>query len=1103
MNLKPVPLFLISAFSAWNPAFANGGVNGAYGSNDLSLSLIGEISQANPGTENSVIGNDGNDILGKSIFVENISATGSPGENGGDGVILGGSSGGGGRGGDGGGSVIGGVSNGGSGGSGQGSNLDVHILSADGGNGGDIKNSTITIIKSNLNGGIGGNGGWGSANGGEGGGSVFGGQSNGGNAGENADSANGGSAGDIAGSSISISGSTFFGADGGLGSAVGQGGGGGGSVFGGLSIGGNANIASYKAIGGNGGNVFENIIEITDSDFLGGHGGEGGMGPGLGAGDGGNGGGSILGGFSSGGDGGISNSAESNSNSDGGTAGKVYNNKLSVNNSYITGGVGGVGGNDLGGGASDGGLGGGSIFGGLSIGGNGGTSTSSARGGDGGAVFDNTVYLSNSKITGGVGGDSFMHGDGGYGGGSIYGGLSIGGNAGNGQIANGGDGGDGGAVSGNKVYIVNSEVNGANGGEGGEYSGYGGHGGGSVFGGFSSGGTVSMYSEGTGGRGGNVHDNFVLVSDSIIKGATGGAAGTDALRSGMPGGSIYGGYSVGGSGNQMSKSGGGMGGDVYNNKVTILGDTEVNGNIYGGYSQGGTLGEAGEYGLGGKANANTVTLIGDQENINGFLYGGLSVNGDGNENIDPNFESFYQGNTLQIQNGHIKIQGIKNFQNYNWLLPQDEFDGDVIVSIENSAKIDVNLNNTVHRVDVDAEGNTLQAGDQVVLINKVSGTPGGLSRSVIEQGFFIVYDAEMVVEPSPTDPLENRLVLNVFGLKDGIPDGKVNPESEAFLKGRVAQLAIVDQGADMISDGIGSARASLREKNANLFAIVDGGSNRYMTVNTNHIKINDVKFAAGAAKAFTMNDQSVGMIGVFLEHGNGDYNSYNDFGTFGEVRGNGKTRYNGGGALFHVDVANTDVSKVKNKPNIFDSKYGLYVHGALRFGHAKVDFHSADIVNGYGVEGRYGTKSRYVTAMAGAGYVLTLDDKKAMDFYGRYTFSRLNGKNVQVVDEQMSVGAAHSQRLRVGARYGYAYSEKVTSYAGLAYERNFSGDVTGSAYGFTIKKNSLKGNTGILEAGVIVKPKGANDSLSLNLGLQGYVGDRKGVTAAVRARYVF
>lgn len=1015
-----------------------------------------------------------------------------------------------------------------------------------------VNSKKISITSVEVAGGIGFPGQIGGSNtypvpgsGGSGGASVLGGVSIGGLGGvwnfQGTGSVAGGRAWGASDNTVDISNSGFDGAPGGRGadgpSVAGLGGHGGASAWGGLSVGGAGGSGTSDsdrdhsiANGGSSGDTSKNRVTISRSRFNGGQGGDGGNNDrpvyyGSG-GSGGHGGASIWGGMTQGGTGGYETfnimSPGNVSTLDGGNSGAASFNEVIIRGSTFLGAKGGNGGYSSQGHGAPGGHGGASVYGGVSIGGAGGHThllgEQNANGGSSGAVSANKVNITDSSFTGaggGAGGDStsLPGGSGGHGGASVWGGVSVGGAGGSGGSSNGGRAGD---ASNNLVVISNSSFTGAAGGQGGNSTvgagGIGGNGGASVVGGMSVGGAggAGMWVA-NGGAGGDASNNTVVLSNVTLAGGANGAGGAGNTASsvdGLIGGSVIGGVSYGGQGGEWARgsTNGGNAGNASFNKIHISGVSLISGDIYGGYSRGGEkgLGVEAKDGAGGLASNNTITLVGDDITIGGSIYGGLSKNGlvGGVSNVDPEYTSFYQGNTLKIQSGRIEVKGIHNVQNYHWLLPKNEFDGDVIVSINDPGNplYQVDVKNTLHKVDVEAEGNTLHAGDKVVLIDRVKGSPIGLADSSIEQGFFIVYDAELQVEEVNN---KDALVLRVLGTKDAVPDGKINPESEAFLKGRVAQLAMVDQGADMISDGVWSARASLREKNANLFVIADGGGNRYKAGNNSHIKLSDLKFAFGAAKAFRFQEGSVGMVGVFAEHGRGSYDSYSDLGGSREIHGDGKVRYNGVGALFHIDVAGADTLAVQNKPNIFDSKYGLYLHGAVRLGTAKVDFYSADLVNGNGVAGQYQMKSRYLTAMAGVGYVLTLDKKSAVDFYGRYSFSRLNEKNVQVLNEEMSVGVAHSHRLRLGARYGYSYSETVTPYAGLAVERNFNGDVSGSAYGFEIKEKSLKGNSLILETGLLIRSLGVNDPLAVRVGVQGYLGQRRGVAAELSARYVF
>ncbi|GHU05873.1 hypothetical protein FACS1894205_6510 [Alphaproteobacteria bacterium] len=75
-------------------------------------------------------------------------------------------------------------------------------------------------------------------------------------------------------------------------------------------------------------------------------------------------------------------------------------------------------------------------------------------------------------------------------------------------------------------------------------------------------------------------------------------------------------------------------------------------------------------------------------------------------------------------------------------------------------------------------------------------------------------------------------------------------------------------------------------------------------------------------------------------------------------------------------------------------------------------------------------------------------------------------------------------------------------YIGAAYEYEFDAEANASAHGYAINAPRLKGGTGIGEIGLAIKPS-AEQPLSLDLGLQGYLGKREGVTGSLRARWEF
>ena len=1023
---------------------------------------------------------------------------------------------------------------------------------ANGGNGADFLNQNTLDLTQDLGSVSDGSDGQdatnaqgGGGNGGAGGGSAFGAFTQGGTGGTSTTDSNGGNGGDIAGKTISQSNAVNIslagtdagnggsgGADngGGLsGGGGGQGGAGGGSIFGGLSQGGaggfsddasNPSAVSFSA-GGSGGAISDmtmTLSNITLNGALGGNGGSGGNSDGA-SGSGGVGGGSIFAGLSQGGAGGLSfSTTTADSSSAGGLGGAISGITMTLSDITLNGARGGAGGNaDYNFGASgNGGAGGGSIFGGLSQGGAGGfsdsnsNSDSSSAGGSGGAISDITMTLSNVTLNGALGGNAgnssgSASGIGGAGGGSIFGGLSQGGAGGSTySFSNTSSaGGSGGAISDITMTLSNITLNGARGGNVGVggigATGSGGSGGGSIFGGLSQGGaggySISSFDAsadgGNGGNGGAVSGNTLLLSDVRLIGAPGGTGQTGS--DGINGGSILGGYSAGGAAGEVFFIGpasqtsaiGGAGGDSSSNTIKLGGVSSLTGDIYGGYSQGGRDNGAstGVTGAGGNAENNHVTLTGTELSIAGAVYGGYSADGDGT--LQPN--RAFSGNTLTLNGYRGSVKGIYNFEQYNWLLPKDVVNQDTLIKITGSDKVD--LNNTQHTVAMVSDGNRLNEGDKVILIDKAQGTSSPASVQV-EQGHFIIYDAQLGIE-------NDAFVLNIDSKSDTTPlppspAGRLNPKSESFLQGRAAALAFTNQGTDMI-------RESLSSCVTDMFFITDGGTNRYDT--GSHIRIRDFKMALGLRKCFELQNTSQVVFGAFIDHGQGNYDSYNSFAGYGDVRGSGDLRYTGAGLLFHMDVAGTSINK--NAKPVTGIKEGVYLDAVMRAGRVKTDFSSNDLIDAEGVRGHYNSKSQYVSAMAGIGYVFNLDDQQSVDVYSRYSWSHINADKVMVGNDKLSFDRDNSSRLRAGTRYTYAVTQHIAPYAGLAYEHEFEGKVSGKVYDMSIKGADLGGSTGIFEVGVSTTPIASVSAIKLDVGVQGFFGERKGATGSINLSYEY
>lgn len=1243
-------------------------------------SVFGGLSAGAPGSTaydgtNVALGGNGGYIKGVHVTLDNVAIHGADAGDGNS--SLGDNHRGSTVGGMGGGSVFGAISIGGAGAWSTRSTVD----GSNGGSGGDISGNYVTLKKTDLYGGKGGNGGAkaGGSAAGFGGASVLGGVSIGGAGGISYSgtqhNSQGGSTGVISDNHVILTDVTLTGADGGNGGSTtsdngsgGTAGFGGGIIGGGLAIAGGGGFAgnsgASNADGGNSGAIHDNELTLTHVNIKGGNAGKGGDGaPNSGGGVGGMGGGLIFGGMTIGGAGGSGYVADTSSGN-GGVADYVKSNSVTLVEVTIDGGAGGAGGSSTTSGGGAGGAGGGTIFGGLSMGGAGGagdaksnTQNSESRGGNGGSsgvVSNNIISLDHTTLNGGIGGTGGQGGGiGGIGGGSVIGGLSTGGGGGNGSNSKkyNGNGGDSGDVTDNRIKIVDSTLNGNAGGTGGAIShtitiqdeeggksvsmggsGGGGAGGGSVFGGISLGGAGGYGSQGglkngTGGNAGTVSGNIIILERVELHGGAGGAAGNingenngnegSGIR-GTDGGSIYGGASVGGAGgigydatqtngnggkggnvtnnrisltdvtlygtqtsgngdhkygvyggvsiggdggfgdisNSINKNGGkgGDAGDVSGNTIEIFGKSAINKDIYGGLSQGGKAGTHfndknqlinSEVGFGGNANHNTVTLNGDQIVIGerdeegnvtqyGSIWGGRSLNGDGQDSLTADV---FSGNTLNLNGYRGTVSGIYNFENYNWTLPTDTKNGDTVIKIAEGGT-PVDLTNTKHTIaGLDPNGPRFMAGDMVTMIDKSAGSWSPVSYA-LKQGQFIFYDTTLKQNKAGDN---TAFILQINKKTDKTPGhdhgddhdhtgdntddnngnnggnhnnpgqsaAQLNPQSKTYSEGRAASLAFVSQGSDVIANSMGTIAGLAARTDARFnhpvyvpFIITGGSSSRYQT--GSHVSVDGFNMIAGLAFGFNLESGHKVTTGAFFEYGRGTYDTYNSFDRFASVHGDGDSDYKGGGILARVEFAGTGLGRVKDlKPDETD---GLYLDASLRFGQSDGKFSagrnfSIDGEDDY--HGSYDSTVNYFGGHVTGGYVFNFDDKRALDVYGRYLWTRMESDTVKIDAEQLHFDRSISSRMELGSRYSYQYNDWFKPYIGATYDYEFDGDIGAKAYEFDLNKPSLEGSTGIFEAGFKMNPLRDNKALTINVDGQGYVGARQGGGGGVKLKYEF
>lgn len=585
----------------------------------------------------------------------------------------------------------------------------------------------------------------------------------------------------------------------------------------------------------------------------------------------------------------------------------------------------------------------------------------------------------------------------------------------------------------------------------------------------------------------NAIENKVMISGGNIGGdvcgaeskAESSATGNEVIISGTPtfesayGTNIYGAST--------------FDGEITGNKVTISGrpvfkfnDPDKNIKIYGGYvdRDGNVTGNSveingdmkftealeiyGGYGGTGAVTGNSVTISGRPIfAADSVIYGGYSASG-----------GEVSGNILNIKSTGITVSNIKNFDVYNFYLPDTVQADDVLLTVTGgSSNEQTDLKGSSVNVGITGSAPALKSGDNVTLLHNANGilADGTTVYGKMTQGVSLEYDFTTVLQNG------DSLVTTI--IKSGISD-----DTKSLVETQAAAAGFINSGADLlVSSGITSmSKVTSAEDNA-IFGAMSGGSMRYDT--GSHADVKGYNFALGMGKAVANNAGRL-TFGPFVEYGYGDYTSYLDNG----VRGDGKTKYYGVGVLARQD-----------------DKSGVYYEGSLRYGRMDADYASNDLGTA-GVHSSYDSSSAYYGAHLGIGKVTGLNDTTKADVYAKLLYTHQNGDSVTLQGEGngevYDFDAVDSTRARVGARVSKAYSERGTGYVGLAYEYEFDGEARATVKGFSTPAPSIKGSSGLVELGYILQPQGVNDP-TINIGLQGWGGKKQGFTGNVDFVWTF
>ena len=530
-------------------------------------------------------------------------------------------------------------------------------------------------------------------------------------------------------------------------------------------------------------------------------------------------------------------------------------------------------------------------------------------------------------------------------------------------------------------------------------------------------------------------------------------------------------------------------GDAVWNNVTITGGT-VTDNIYGGQSLSGAAndntvdigavhiqnGAANKAVVGGYASAvtdhNTIHLRGTE--IDGIVLGGAIPDPASPLGMKANPNG--KGNTLAIHAAGTKIADFAGVQNLRFYVPEERTAADTTPMLTLTANADKDIRGLSIGVGIAGEHSVLAKGDTISLLK-------------IAAGNTLTADADLRNDVTGMQGVSMRYR---FGLeKQGndelvatVRDTELNPQTKSLVETRVAAAALINGGADLLSEGGMNAAVSAENTadqgmgaqdaaNDHTYHLWAAQSGSALRLNSgSHIDAKGWNLNLGFARQKTA-ERSTLTYGPFVEYGHGSYDSYLDDGTHGD----GAASYIGAGIMAKSVTEN-----------------GSYVEGSVRIGRTKSDY-TGRIA---GQSAGYDMSSTYYGAHIGVGQKKELTGG-TLETYAKYFYAHQSGGSERLTTGDLyDFDAVDSHRLRIGTRWTKENGAG-EFYTGLSYEYEFGSDARASYAGYGTPTPTLKGSTGIFELGYRFARPGSNVSYGVNL--TGMMGKRRGITGSMQVNW--
>lgn len=462
------------------------------------------------------------------------------------------------------------------------------------------------------------------------------------------------------------------------------------------------------------------------------------------------------------------------------------------------------------------------------------------------------------------------------------------------------------------------------------------------------------------------------------------------------------------------------------------------------------------------ARINNQTIVLDNATVVGGVYDVSVKNG----------TSTRSGNDVELTNSRLQLSGtntvgsISGFDTIG-LNVTEANKKNAVLTVTQAAEGQTKFDGVTIEI---ASDDFLESSDTYQLINVEGGTYTFTDLTVKESHTFLettyTADGDVVLGNGENLTSENDLFNN--------KTVKATESSKTLAESLLGTVAFINQGAEFIADeGIAAMVDAAKLGEVTAFGVMQGGSTHYNT--GSYVDVDGVTFMAGAGLRVNPNWTMAG----FVEAGWANSASHVE-----GTRGDGDHEYFGVGFATRYQTDGV-----------------LYVDGSLRAGRATTEF-----AGRYGQDSAsYDAKSLYMSAHVGLGALWNLTESLKLDTYARYMVTYLDDDDVGLnnrYNDKLELDSTVTHAVRAGARFLGDFNDYASWKVGAAYEHVFDGDAESAVNSFSLDVPSLKGDTGVFELGLRIRPS-LESNWAVDLGAKGYVGDREGVTGNMTVRYSF